>query len=397
MPPHRPYRPHAPQPAADTTGTSPSQHTASDAIDETQAPNVPAGTHAPGFAARGLSAEQRYSRQTLFHGIGGAGQDRLAKGRILIAGCGALGSVLANSLARAGVGYLRLVDRDFVEGNNLQRQVLYDEHDALEGMPKAIAAEQALRRINSLITVDAHVADITADTIEPLLDGIDIVLDGTDNFEVRYLLNDACVKTGIPWIYTGVIAAYGVTMTVLPGDTACLRCVFPERPLPGTTPTCDTAGVLNGIVGAMTGMASTEAIKLLVGSDRLVRGLTWMDLWENTFERVELPRMPDCPTCGLGQYEYLDAPLDESGVSLCGRNAVQVRPPRGIDATGATLDLRALAERLRPAGEVASNDFLLRLRVDGYEVTVFPDARAIIKGTDDPAVARTVYARYVGA
>ena len=372
----------------------PEQSSDSYHLDDAGTPNVPDNGGTSGFAARGLSADQRYSRQTLFSGIGASGQQRLGQARVLIAGCGALGSVLANALGRAGVGYLRLVDRDFVEGNNLQRQVLYDEYDALEGLPKAIAAERALRRINSLITVDAHVSDITADTIEPLLDGIDVVLDGTDNFETRYLLNDACVKAGIPWIYTGVIAAYGVTMTVLPGETACLRCVFPDRPLPGTTPTCDTAGVLNGIVGVMTGLAATEALKLLVGSDRLVRGLTWMDLWENTFERVELPRMPDCPTCGLGQYEYLDAPLDESGVSLCGRNAVQVRPPRG---TTAALDLSALAERLRPTGEVASNDFLLRLRVDGYEVTVFPDARAIIKGTDDPAVARTIYARYVGA
>ena len=386
-----------------TLKTSRPRSANSSSTDDAAAPNVPdvpdtstdttvASDNA--FAARGLTAEQRYTRQTLFAGLGRAGQERLIRSRVLIAGCGALGSVLANSLARAGVGYLRLVDRDFVEGNNLQRQVLYDEHDALEGLPKAIAAKQALGRINSLVTVDAHVADITSDSIEPLLDGIDVVLDGSDNFEVRYLLNDACVKAGIPWIYSGVIAAYGVTMTILPGETACLRCVFPDRPLPGTTPTCDTAGVLNGIVGVITGMASTEAIKLLAGSDRLVRGLTWIDLWENTFERVELPRMPDCPTCGLGHYEYLDAPLDESGVSLCGRNAVQVRPPQG---TVAVLDLGALAERLRPAGEVASNEFLLRLRVDGYEVTVFPDARAIIKGTDDPAVARTIYARYVGA
>ncbi|HEY1387069.1 MAG TPA: ThiF family adenylyltransferase [Ktedonobacterales bacterium] len=363
-------------------------------LDDASRANVPVEAEISPFAARGLSAEQRYSRQTLFSGIGAAGQERLSRARVLIAGCGALGSVLANSLARAGVGFLRLVDRDFVEGNNLQRQVLYDEQDALDGLPKAIAAERALRRINSLVTVDAHVSDITADSIESLLDGIDVVLDGTDNFETRYLLNDACVKAGIPWIYSAVIAAYGVTMPILPGETACLRCVFPDRPLPGTTPTCDTAGVLNGIVGVITGMASTEALKLLVGSEQLARGLTWIDLWENTFERVELPRSPDCPTCGLGNYEYLDAPLDESGVSLCGRNAVQVRPAQKV---ASALDLGALAERLRPAGEVASNDFLLRLRVDGYEVTVFPDARAIIKGTADPAVARTIYARYVGA
>jgi adenylyltransferase/sulfurtransferase len=252
-----------------TLKTSRPRSANSSSTDDAAAPNVPdvpdtstdttvASDNA--FAARGLTAEQRYTRQTLFAGLGRAGQERLIRSRVLIAGCGALGSVLANSLARAGVGYLRLVDRDFVEGNNLQRQVLYDEHDALEGLPKAIAAKQALGRINSLVTVDAHVADITSDSIEPLLDGIDVVLDGSDNFEVRYLLNDACVKAGIPWIYSGVIAAYGVTMTILPGETACLRCVFPDRPLPGTTPTCDTAGVLNGIVGVITGMASTEAI-----------------------------------------------------------------------------------------------------------------------------------------
>jgi molybdopterin/thiamine biosynthesis adenylyltransferase len=368
--------------------------TAPYSLDDTSGANVPVELGTSPFAARGLSAEQRYSRQTLFSGIGAAGQERLSRARVLIAGCGALGSVLANSLARAGVGYLRLVDRDFVEGNNLQRQVLYDEQDALDGLPKAIAAGEELRRINSLVELDTRVTDVTAENVEELIAGMDLVLDGTDNFETRYLLNDACLKAGIPWIYSGVIAAYGVTMTILPRETACLRCVFPDRPLPGTTPTCDTAGVLNGIVGVITGMASTEALKLLVGSEQLARGLTWIDLWENTFERVELPRSPDCPTCGLGNYEYLDAPLDESGVSLCGRNAVQVRPAQKMTSA---LDLGALAERLRPAGEVASNDFLLRLRVDGYEVTVFPDARAIIKGTADPAVARTIYARYVGA
>lgn len=341
---------------------------------------------------RGLLADQRYARQTLFFGVGREGQERISRARILIVGCGATGSVLANNLARAGVGYLRVVDRDYVEGNNLQRQVLYEEDDVLAGMPKAVAAAQRLRKINSLIEVDPRVTDVTADNIEELMDGMDLALDGTDNFETRYLLNDASLKTGIPWIYSGVIASYGVTMTVLPRDTACLRCVFPERPLPGTTPTCDTAGVLNGIVGVIAGMASTEALKLVMGSDRLVRGMTWVDLWENTFERIELPRQTGCPACDAGDYEYLDAPVDDNGTSLCGRNAVQVRPP-----ARSTLDLAALSERLSPVGEVASNGFLLRLRVDGYEITVFPDARAIIKGTDDTAVARTLYARYVGA
>jgi molybdopterin-synthase adenylyltransferase len=342
---------------------------------------------------RGLAREERYARQTLFAGIGRAGQERLGRARALIVGCGATGSVLANNLARAGVGHLRIADRDYVEGNNLQRQVLYDEDDVRQGMPKAAAAARRLRAINGQIDVETHITDVTADNIEALLADVDVALDGTDNFETRYLLNDACLKAGVPWIYSGVIAAYGVTMTVLPGETACLRCVFPERPLPGTTPTCDTVGVLNGIVGVIAGMASTEALKLLVGSDRLVRGLTWVDLWENTFERIELPRQPECPACGLGEYDYLDAAIDESGTALCGRNAVQVRPPRG---SVGTLDLTELAERLRPVGEVASNGFLLRLRVDGFDVTVFPDGRAIIKGTDDTAAARGVYAKYVG-
>src|SRR5262249_30093015 len=307
---------------------------------------------------RSLGAEERYVRQTIFTGIGREGQERIGRARALVVGCGATGSVLANNLARAGVGHLRIADRDYVESNNLQRQVLYDEMDVRRGMPKAAAAAQRLEAINSAILVEPRVTDVTAENVEELVEGMDIVLDGTDNFETRYLLNDACLKARIPWIYSGVIAAYGVTMTVLPGETACLRCAFPERPLPGTTPTCDTAGVLNGIVGVIAGMAATEALKLLVCRDRLVRGLTWVDLWENTFERFELPRHPDCPACGLGEYEHLNAPIDDTGTSLCGRNAVQVRPPHG---TRAGLDLAELADRLRPVGEVASNGFLLRL------------------------------------
>lgn len=354
---------------------------------------VPSDASSTDSRRRSLSAAERYSRQTLFAGIGQTGQERIASRRVLIVGCGATGSVLANNLARAGVGHLRVADRDFVEGNNLQRQVLYEEDDALAGLPKAVAAARRIARINSLVAAEPLVTDVTAENIEELLAGVDLALDGTDNFETRYLLNDASLKLGVPWIYSGVIAAYGVTMTILPHETACLRCVFPDRPLPGTTPTCDTAGVLNGIVGAIGGIASTEALKLLAGSDRLRRGMTWLDLWENTYDAIELPRQEDCPACGRGEYDYLDAGIDESGTSLCGRNAVQVRPPRG---TRETLNLAALAERLRGAGEVESNGFLLRLRVEGYEITIFPDARAIIKGTDDTAVARTMYARYVG-
>ncbi len=341
----------------------------------------------------GGHVSDRYSRQTLFAGIGPEGQRRLASASVAIIGCGAMGSALANNLARAGVGRLRVVDRDFVEVNNLQRQTLYDEADAASATPKAVAAANRLRAVNSAVEIEPVVSDFTADNALDLLDGVDLALDGTDNFEARYLLNDACLKMGIPWIYSGVIAAYGVSMTVQPHATACLRCAFPERPLPGTTPTCDTAGILNGIVAAIGGVTSTEALKLLVGSEQLARGLFWMDLWENIAERIELPRQPDCPACGLGEYEYLDAALSEETATLCGRNAVQVRPLQ----RGGALDLAELGRRLAPLGEVATNEYLLRAKLDGYEVTVFPDARAIIKGTDEPSVARTVYARYIGS
>jgi molybdopterin-synthase adenylyltransferase len=341
----------------------------------------------------GGQVPDRYSRQTLFAGIGPDGQRRLASASVAIIGCGAMGSALANNLARAGVGQLRVVDRDFVEVNNLQRQTLYDEADAANTTPKAVAAANRLRAVNSAVAIEPVVSDFTADNALELLDGVDLALDGTDNFEARYLLNDACLKLGIPWIYSGVIAAYGVSMTVQPHATACLRCAFPERPLPGTTPTCDTAGILNGIVAAIGGVTSTEALKLLIGSEQLARGLFWMDLWENIAERIELPRQPDCPACGLGEYEYLDAALSEETATLCGRNAVQVRPLQ----RGGALDLAELGRRLAPLGEVATNEYLLRAKLDGYEVTVFPDARAIIKGTDEPSVARTVYARYIGS
>jgi molybdopterin/thiamine biosynthesis adenylyltransferase len=334
----------------------------------------------------------RYSRQTLFAGIGPDGQRKLGQSSVVIVGCGAMGSALANNLVRAGVGRVRLVDRDFVELNNLQRQTLYDERDAAEAAPKAVAAARRLAAVNSEVTVEPVVSDFNADNAEELLEGMDLALDGSDNFETRYLLNDACVKLGKPWIYSGVIAAYGVSMTVLPGDTACLRCVFPDRPLPGTTPTCDTAGIINGIVAAIGGVTSTEALKALAGSDRLARGLFWMDLWENTAERMELPRQPDCVTCDQREYEYLDAALAEDTATLCGRNAVQVRPA----GASARLDLAALAARLEPLGAVTRNEFLLRATLDGYELTIFPDARAIIKGTAEPSVARTVYARYIG-
>jgi molybdopterin/thiamine biosynthesis adenylyltransferase len=340
----------------------------------------------------GTSTLDRYSRQTLFAPIGKDGQARLGDTSVAIIGCGALGTVLANNLCRAGIGRLVIADRDYIELNNLQRQILFDEDDIIRRLPKAIAAAEKLHRVNSTTKIEALVEDINADGIESLVQSVDLVLDATDNFETRYLLNDVCVKYARPWIYSGVIASYGVTMNIVPGDTPCLRCIFPELPLAGTTPTCDTAGVLNGIVGAIAGVAATEALKLLLQSDKVSRAMFWMDVWENTSERIELPRQPDCPTCGLHRYEFLDSLSGTSSTSLCGRNAVQVRGGK----KGDKIHLPDLAERLGTVGQVTFNEFLLRFNVDGYELTIFPDARAIIKGTDDEQVAKSVYARYIG-
>jgi adenylyltransferase/sulfurtransferase len=340
-----------------------------------------------------MTGFERYARQTLFTPIGKAGQERLGKASVAIIGCGALGTGLANNLCRAGVGRLLIADRDYIELNNLQRQILFDEEDITLHLPKAVAAVNRLRRVNSTIQLEALVEDINADGIEGLVQEVDLVLDATDNFETRYLLNDACVKHRRPWIYSGVIASYGITLNILPGQTPCLRCVFPEMPPPGSSATCDTVGVLNGIVAAITGIAATEALKILLNSEKICRELVCLDLWENTSERLELPRQPDCPTCGLHSYEFLETLSGPQSTSLCGRDAVQVRGGK----RGARIDLAALAERLRPVGEVTHNQFLLRFLVESYELTVFPDARAIIKGTDDEQVARSIYARYIGA
>jgi molybdopterin/thiamine biosynthesis adenylyltransferase len=337
---------------------------------------------------------ERYSRQTLFKPIGLEGQQRLQASTVMVIGCGALGTVLANNLCRAGIGHLVIADRDYVELTNLQRQILFDEDDVSRHLPKAVAAAEHLRRVNSNVQIDTLVEDIHADGIESLIREVDLVLDATDNFETRYLLNDVCNKHQRPWIYSGVIASYGVTMNIIPGDTACLRCVFPEMPLPGTTPTCDTAGILNGIVGSISGIASTEALKILLKSEKVSRAMLWMDLWENTAERLELPRQPDCPCCGQHQYKFLTSPNSSNSTSLCGRNAVQVRGNTGH--TSNKLDFPDLAQRLQTVGKVQYNEFLLRLLVENYDITVFPDGRAIIKGTDDPQVARSVYARYIG-
>jgi len=335
----------------------------------------------------------RYARQTVLPVIGEAGQQRLQASRVAILGCGATGTVLANHLARAGVGHLRVVDRDFVELNNLQRQLLFDEADVREGLPKAVAAERRLRAANSAIEVAGIVADVHAGNVEELIDGCDLVLDGTDNFETRYVVNDACVKLGKPWVYTGAVSTYGMTLLIRPGVTPCLRCAFPDPPPPGSGETCDTAGVLGPAVSAVTSQSATEAIKYLVGAvDALAAGLIHLDVWELSWHLFRMERKADCPCCVQREFPFLQVAAASHATSLCGRNAVQITPTRP-----ARLDLGRLAERLRSTGEVTANAFLLKLKVEPYLLTIFPDARAIIQGTTEESVARSLYARYVGS
>lgn len=336
---------------------------------------------------------ERYSRQIILPEIGAEGQRRLVAGRVTIVGCGALGTVAANALARSGVGFLRVVDRDVVELSNLQRQVLFDEEDAAQAAPKAVAAVDKLRRANSTIALEAVVEDLSADNAERLIRDVDVVVDGTDNFEARYVLNDACVKLNKPWVYSAAIASHGVVMAIVPGQTACLRCVFREPSASGSVDTCDTAGVLGTVPGVIANFAASEVIKLLVGARAsLAVGLLWIDAWHNTLQRTPIDApVADCPTCQLGRFDFLDADRPAGAATLCGRDAVQVRPP-----AGGAIDLGILADKLASVGSVRHNDHLLRLSVDPYELTIFRDGRAIVKGTSSPAVARSLYARYVG-
>jgi adenylyltransferase/sulfurtransferase len=330
-----------------------------------------------------------------FPGIGAEGQGKLLASRALVVGCGALGSVIANTLSRAGVGKLRIVDRDFLELNNLQRQVLYDEEDVAAGLPKAIAAANRLAKINSEIELEPIVADVDHTNIERLLEGVDCLVDGTDNFETRFLLNDAAVKRTVPWIYGGCLAAEGQTLTILPGQTPCLRCLMPDPPPPGTTPTCDSAGILGTIIGVIASMEANEALKILSGHpESISRTWTVLDLWENTLRQIKLDaaRTPDCPCCGRREFPWLAGERGGHTAVLCGRNAVQLSFP-GRDA----VSLDQLAEKLSAVGQVTKNKYLVRAAIGDYQVTVFPDGRAVIGGTEDIAEARSVYAKYVGS
>lgn len=309
-----------------------------------------------------------------------------------LVGCGALGTVIANVLVRAGVGYLRIVDRDYVELSNLQRQVLFDERDVEAGTPKSVAAATKLSAVNSEVSIEPIVEDFAPDNAERYIRDVDLVMDGSDNLETRYLLNDGCVKLDRPWVYAAALASYGVMMPIVPGDTACLRCIYVQSPAAGSVDTCDTAGILGPVPGLIGNFAAAEALKLLIGArDKLSRGLLWLDVWHNTFERTPLGGpVADCPTCQERRFEFLSAEIASRAAVLCGRDAVHVRPVHGV------LDLAVVAARLAAVADVRATEHLLQCRVEGYNLTVFRDGRAIVKGTSDLSVARSVYARYVG-
>ncbi len=337
-----------------------------------------------------MELDERYSRQILFRAIGAEGQKKLATARVAIVGCGATGSALASLLARSGVGTIRIIDRDYVEPSNLQRQTLFDEADARESLPKAIAAARKIAAFNSQIVVEPQVADLTPGNIDSLLADVMLILDGTDNFETRYLVNDYAVKNSLPWIYTAAVGSYGVSMNILPARTACLTCMFPEPPS-GAVETCDTTGILNSAVNLAASIAATEALKYLVGAEsQLRRSLLSFDLWHN--QRAEIaahkPR-PGCITCGQREFPHL-AGQGRPHITLCGRNSVQIHERHR------PLNLAQMSELLKPHGTVKHNDFVLKFWRDPYEMTLFPDGRAIIKGTTDTAIARSLYARYVG-
>jgi molybdopterin/thiamine biosynthesis adenylyltransferase len=338
-----------------------------------------------------LELGERYSRQILFAGIGDEGQRRLGASRIAVVGCGATGSAIASLLVRAGVGSIRIIDRDYVEASNLQRQSLFDESDAAESLPKAIAAARKLSSFNSQITVTPEVADITPSNVASLLHDAQLILDGTDNFETRYLINDFSVENSIPWIYTGAVGSYGATLNILPGTTSCLNCIFPTPPK-GTVETCETAGILNSVVNAAASHAATEAIKILVGAQQRVRRtLLSFDLWLNQWAEVSAAQpLPGCRTCDLRDFVHL-AGEGRAHVTLCGRNSVQIHERHR------PLDLAEMSRLLKPHGQVRHTDFILKFWPDPYEMTLFPDGRAIIKGTTDTGVARSLYARYVGS
>ncbi|WP_437226791.1 ThiF family adenylyltransferase [Planctomicrobium sp. SH661] len=339
----------------------------------------------------------RYRKQTLFSGIGESGQQRLRGSRVTLVGCGALGSVIAESLVRAGVGFLRIVDRDFVDLSNLQRQVLYDEQDVADRLPKSIAAAEKLRRINSEVTIEPHVGDVTHANILELIRDADVIMDGTDNFETRFLINDAAVETGTPWVHAGCVGSQGQVMSIIPGQTPCFRCLMPDIPGPGTSETCDTAGVLGSAVQIVASIQVVDALKILTGQQHLIQPvLTIVDVWDHTWRQLNLESLlsqRNCPCCQGTERTWLAGASGTQTSVMCGRNSVQISP-----VAGSQLVLAQLKSRLEGSGTVRMNPFLLVFQPAGWEgeLTIFSDGRCIVTGTEDVNQAKTLYARYVG-
>lgn len=342
----------------------------------------------------GKEEQERYARQSAFHGIGSAGQEKLAQSRIMILGCGGLGSASASILARAGIGFLKLVDRDFLELNNLQRQILYEEHDVKEGLPKVIAAQRQIEQINSTVQVEPIISDVNRFNIEVLIADVDLVIDAADNFETRFLLNDACVKHNRTWIYGAAIESFGLTMNIIPGKTACLRCVMDNIPQPGSVSTCETVGILGSIVCIIASIQSAEAIKIALDKqNEISRDLISIDIWNNSYQSIAIEKekiQNNCPVCNQHWFEFLEGKQGTAFTALCGRNAVQILPYKE-----SPLDLAKLAIHLSGLGVVKVNEFVIRFEIEGYEISIFPDSRAIVKGTTDAGIARSLYSKYI--
>ena len=338
------------------------------------------------------SLRDRYSRQTMFPGIGEEGQIKLNSGSVVIIGCGALGCNIAAFLVRAGVGKIRIVDRDFIEYHNLQRQVLFDEDDIRAELPKAIAAERHLRKVNSSVEIEGIVADANYTNIEKLCRGSDVILDGLDNFETRFLINDVALKHKIPWVYGGAIASNGMTMTIIPDETPCFMCISPILPNPGTAPTCETAGIVGTAPAVIGSLQATEAMKILVGAEEINRGLIIVDVWKGDFDHLKIEPRVDCPACH-GKYEFLEERFVLKSTPLCGQSrAVQV-----VNTRVREIALDELAARLKKVGDVSYNEYMLRFTAGDHEMIVFPDGRAIIKNTVDESLARKLYKEYAEA
>ncbi len=336
-----------------------------------------------------MNVKERYVRHELLSVIGKKGQKQLAKSRVLIVGCGALGTTIANHLVRSGVGFIRIADRDIVEGSNLQRQTLFTEEDI--GFPKAIVAAHQLEKINSSVIIEPVVDDINYLNIETLIHTMHVVVDGTDNMLIRFVINDACVKHMIPWVYGGAVETYGMTMNIIPLQTPCFRCFVPTIPEAGALPTCDTVGVLSTIPAIIGSMESTEVMKILLGRKDINTSLLSYDIWTNSFDKTTIQKNPHCECCGKQHYTFLDGTYKDDVVSICERGAIQIQPIRPM-----TISFKDLEQRLQRIGEVENRRVILRCKIEGYELSVFQNGRAIIMGTNDKNTAKSLYAKYIG-